>query len=125
MIMLNTELHDAADNFVAAVQGSEEIDTFVKARTAFQDDPELREIRKRFNERSADLQPKQSAGTLTQEEINDLRALRSSLNAHPVTARYIHARQGMVTALQECNRALSQELGFDFASAAAPPSCCG
>jgi len=97
----------------------------VKARTAFQDDPELREIRKRFNERSADLQPKQSAGTLTQEEINDLRALQSSLNAHPVTARYIHARQGMTAALQECNRALSQELGFDFASAAAPPSCCG
>jgi len=33
--------------------------------------------------------------------------------------------QEMVATLEECNRALSQELGFDFASAAAPPSCCG
>jgi len=123
--MLNTELHHATEACVASVRGAKEYDAFMKAQTAFQNDPELRAIRKRFSDRSSELQTKQSTGTLTQEEINELRALQSSLNTHAVTARYIHARRRMVATLQECNRALSQELEFDFASAAAPPSCCG
>jgi len=123
--MLNNELLHAAGAFVTTLQCSDEFDAFLKARTLFQNDPELGGIRKRFNARSTELQSKQATGTLTQEEINELRALQSSLNTHPTTVEYIHARQKMVATLEECNRALSQELGFDFASAAAPPSCCG
>lgn len=123
--MLNTELYHAAEMFVAAVQQSDAHDAFMKARTEYQNDPELRETRKRFNDRSTELHAEQSTGTLTQDEINELRALQSSLNTHAVTVRFVHTRQEMVATLQECNRALSRELGFDFASAAAPPSCCG
>ena len=122
--MLDSELHQAAEAFVASVRGATEYDAHLKAQTAFQSDPVLRGIRKRFNERSAELQTRQSRGTLTQEEIDELRGLQSALNAHPVTTRYIHARQALVATLQECNRALGQELRFDFASAAAQ-SCCG
>lgn len=125
MMMLNIDLHHAAEPFIAAVRGLEEYNAYVKAETAFQSDPGLREIRKHFNERSTELQTKQATGTLTQEEIAELRGVQTSLNAHPVTTEYIHARQKIVATLQECNRGLSQELGFDFASAAAPPSCCG
>ncbi len=123
--MLNTELHDAAEAFIAAVQQSDVYDAFTRTRTEFQGDPELRAIRKHFNERSTELQTKQSTGALSQEEIDELRALQSSVNTHPATARYIQARQSLVASLQECNRGLSQELGFDFASAAARQSCCG
>lgn len=123
--MLNTELHHAAETFVAAVQQSDALAAFIKARTEFHGDPELGEIRKRFNERSTELQTKQATGTLMQEEIDELRGLQNSLNTHPLTTEYIHARQKMVATLQECTRGLNQELGFDFASAAAPPSCCG
>lgn len=123
--MLNTELHHAAEMFVGAIQRSDDVRAFMKAQILFQNDPTLSEIRKHFNRRSTELQGKQSTGTLTQEEINELRGLQGSLNTHPVTAQYIHARQKMVETLEECNRSLSQELGFDFASAAAPASCCG
>ncbi len=122
--MLDTTLQDAAETFVRTLQVSEEFERFRKAQKLFQGDPELREIRKQFNNRSTELQSKQTAGTLTQDEIDELRALQSNLNKQPATVHYIVARQQMVAALQECNRALSEELGFDFA-AAAPRSCCG
>ena len=122
--MLNPELQKAAESFVSSVCSAAEYDAYVQAHTAFQRDPDLRGVRKRFNERSAELQTRQSRGTLTQEEIDELRGLQSALNAHPVTTRYIHTRQALVAALQECNRALGLELRFDFASAAAQ-SCCG
>ena len=122
--MLNPKLQKAAESFVSSVLSAAEYDEYLKAYVAFQSDPELRGVRKRFNERSAELQTKQSRGTLTQEEIDELRGLQSPLNAHPVTTRYIHARLALVATLQECNRALGQELRFDFASVAAQ-SCCG
>lgn len=123
--MLNSELRQAAERFVTSVRGATEFDAYLKAHIECQSDPVLRGIRKRFNERSAELQTKQSRGTLTQEEIDELRELQRNLNEHPVTTRYIHARQALVTSLQEHNRAVGQELGFDFASAAAAKSCCG
>lgn len=123
--MLNTELHDAAEALVAAIQQLDVYDVFTQTRAEFQGDPVLRAIRKHFNERSTELQNKQSTGGLSQEEINELRALQSNVNTHPVTTRYLQARQRLVVSLQEYNSRLSQELGFDFASAAARQSCCG
>ncbi len=123
--MLSTPLLLAAENFVVAIESSKEFDGFMKAKAVFKNHPELHMIRKRFDERATQLQPRQTAGTLTQDEISELRALQGKLNAHPVTSQFIRARINMVAALQDCNRALSAELGFDFAAAAAPPSCCG
>ena len=123
--MLNTELQNAVGAFVAILQGSETFEAFDTARGSFQNDPVLRDIRKRFNARATELQPKQSTGSLTQEEINELRSFQKSLNAHPTTVEYIRERQRIIALLQQCNQALSAELGFDFASAAAPASCCG
>jgi cell fate (sporulation/competence/biofilm development) regulator YlbF (YheA/YmcA/DUF963 family) len=125
MHMLNTELHHTAEIFVATLRTSDTFRAFVEAQAAFQRDAELQEIRTRFNVRFTELQGRQTTGTLTQDEINELRALQSRLNAHPTTVRYINTRQAMLAMLQECNGVLSKELGFDFASAAAPASCCG
>ncbi len=123
--MLSTPLLLAAENFVVAIKSSKEFDGFMKAKAMFKNHPELHMTRERFNKRSTQLQPKQTTGTLTKDEINELRALLDELNAHPVTNQFVRARINMVEALQGCNRALSAELRFDFAAAAAPPSCCG
>ena len=123
--MLNIQLQNAAEMFITAVMGSPEMEAFFKVKSEFQENPELRNIRKIFSEKQTALQAKQTAGTLTQDEIDSVRILQRRLNSHPITVRYAQARQAMVTRLHECNQSLSEALGFDFASAAAPPSCCG
>ncbi|MCX6122316.1 MAG: YlbF family regulator [Ignavibacteriales bacterium] len=123
--MLNTQLQTDAELFVNALINSHEMKAFVKAKAEFQGNPELREVRKQFGEKQTMAQSKQSHGTITQEEIDDVRALQKKLNSHPVTSTYTQTRQVMVNRLHECNDVLSKILRFDFASAAAPPSCCG
>jgi cell fate (sporulation/competence/biofilm development) regulator YlbF (YheA/YmcA/DUF963 family) len=122
---LDIQLQNAADTFVATLANSQEIRAFVKAKAEFQGNPELHKVRKQFSEKQTEVQAKQTAGTLTQDEIDSVRALQKKLNSHPVTMNYTQARQAMVDQLHECNQSLSKVLGFDFASASAPPSCCG
>lgn len=123
--MLNTPLQNAAEIFVNAVTSSPEMHAFLKAKSEFQGNPELRDARKQFSKKQTAVQAKHTAGTLTQDEIDSVRALQKKINSHPVTMHYAQARQAMVNRLHERNEALSKVLGFDFASAAAPPSCCG
>jgi cell fate (sporulation/competence/biofilm development) regulator YlbF (YheA/YmcA/DUF963 family) len=122
---LDIQLQNAADTFVATLTNSQEIRAFVKAKAEFQGNPELREVRKQFSEKQTEVQAKQTAGTLTQDEIDNVQALQNKLNSHTVTMNYTQTRHAMINQLHECNQALSNVMGFDFASAAAPPSCCG
>ena len=123
--MLTTQLRNAAEMFTAAVISTPEMDAFVRAKTVFRADPELQDLRKRLSQRSGELQAKQNTETLTQEEIDEVRFLQNTLNAHPITVQFVQARQAIIARLGECNEILSGEIGFDFASAAAPQSCCG
>jgi cell fate (sporulation/competence/biofilm development) regulator YlbF (YheA/YmcA/DUF963 family) len=123
--MLSRELQNATEMFVAAVAGCPEMDSFVRTKDVFQNDGELIELRKHIAELSKVVQSKQATGTPTQEEIDRMRGFQKSVNSHPLTVEYLQARKAIITRLQECNDAVSAEIGFDFASAAAPQSCCG
>ena len=123
--MLNTQLHNDAERFLKALANSLEMKSYLKAKIEFQGNPELGEVRKRFSEKQTEIRIKQTAGTLTQEDIESVRSLQNKLNSHPITIRYTQNRNAMVNQLHDCNQAISQVLGFDFAAAAAPPSCCG
>jgi len=123
--MLSKQLQNTGETFIAALMGSPEMDTFVKTKAVFQANAELCDLRKRFSEKSKAVQSKQLTGTLTQEEIDGMRALQTSVNSHPLTIQYVQARKAIVERLQECNAAVSEEIGFDFAVAAAPQSCYG
>jgi len=123
--MLTTQLQNAAKMFTTAVTATHEMDAFVKAKEVYRADPELQSMRKRLSQRSGELQAKQTTGALTQQEIDDVRFLQNTLNAHPITVQFVQARQAIIARLADCNEAVSTEIGFDFAAAAAPQSCCG
>ena len=69
-------------------------------------------------------QEKERHGSLTENDIARLRALQKTFNAHPATLRYARAQQDLITLLQDCNGAISADLGFDFAATAAPAATC-
>jgi cell fate (sporulation/competence/biofilm development) regulator YlbF (YheA/YmcA/DUF963 family) len=123
--MLTTQLQTAGETFVAAVTATPEMEAFVRAKAVFRADPELQDLRKRLSQRSGELQAKQTTGALTQQEIDEVQFLQNTLNAHPITVQFVQARHAIIARLGECNEAVSEEIGFDFAAAAAPQSCCG
>jgi cell fate (sporulation/competence/biofilm development) regulator YlbF (YheA/YmcA/DUF963 family) len=123
--MLTMQLQQAAELFVTSVTATPEMNAFVAAKNVFRSDVELQGLRKRLSQRSGELQAKQTTGALTQQEIDEVRFLQNTLNAHPITVQFVQARQAIIARLGECNEAVSGEIGFDFAAAAAPQSCCG
>jgi len=123
--MLTMHLQQAAEMFVTSVRATPEMNAFVAAKDVFRSDVELQGLRKRLSQRSGELQAIQKTRTLAQDEIDDVRFLQNTLNAHPITVQFVQARQAIIARLGECNEAVSEQIGFDFAAAAAPSSCCG
>ena len=112
--------------FAEALCGNRVISGFLEAKDDFDTDGELVVLRDEFAALMKRFQEKQFDGTLTQEDIAALRAAQSKVNTHPVTTRFVSARNEAMAVLRDCNTAMSELLGIDFAAAAAPAgSCCG
>ena len=123
--MISTELENAADAFVTALETDESISAFREAKRRFDQNEELKALRTTYSERLPELQRKQADGTLTQEDINALRSLQEKVNGHPVTVEMLRTQERATKVLQESNSAISEILGFDFsATAASPAGCC-
>ncbi len=122
--MIDIRLQLAAEEFIGCVKSSEAVKEFQNAERAFRSDPEITRIRTDYVSLAQEYQKKQSSGGLTQEEINRIRMLQAMLNKHPITVRYAQSRQTMIMMLRDCNAAISEVLGFDFAATAAPASRC-
>ena len=122
--MIDNQLKLAAEEFVRNLSSSQAVKEFKSAQTEYQNNPDVKKMREEYVSVAQNFQQKQSNGTLTQEDINVIRQLQTNLNKHPAIIRYAQAQQMMVMMLQDCNSAISEMLGFDFAATAAPTSSC-
>lgn len=123
--MISTELQNAADAFVTALETDESISAFREAKRRFDRNEELKALRTTYSERLPELQRKQADGTLTQEDINALRSLQEKVNGHPVTVEMLRTQEQATKVLHKSNSTISEILGFDFsATAASPAGCC-
>lgn len=115
-----------AMRFVAALRANETIRGFLKAKDDFDTNGELAALRTELAALVNWFQRKQLHGTLTKEDISSLRTVQMKVSTHAVTIRFVSARNEAMSVLQDCNAAMSELLGIDFAAVAAPAgSCCG
>lgn len=114
----------AADEFVGALQDNETIRKFQAAREAFGNDEELHGLRTDYSQILQQLQSKQLDGTLTEEDIAQLKSLQQRINQHPSTTMMIESQDKAVDVLASCNMEISNLLGFDFSATAAPAAAC-
>ena len=121
---MDAKLQEAANQFIESLQNNDTIAQFRTARGAFENDAGLHELRSTYGALVEEFQQKQADGTLTEEDINELRALQQKVNAHPTTTAMIQAQNDVQAVLGDCNAALSNTLGFDFAATAAPAAAC-
>lgn len=122
--MLEMKLKLAADEFIRYLLSSTPVKEFQVAKGQFENDPAIENMRREYTSMAKEYQQKERSGTLTQEEITGLRVVQKTFNAHPATVRYARAQQALIMVLQDCNGAISEDLGFDFAATAAPAASC-
>lgn len=122
---MELQLQQGADRFIAFLKNDPTVNAFTNANHAFFNDPELADLRKRYNELLMVARKKQYDGTLTQEEIDTIRTLQTKVGEHPITERFIRSRNEVIQVLNECNNEMSSLLGFNYAQVAAPPATCG
>jgi len=115
---------EAVEEFVRNLSSSQAVKEFQSAQTEYQNNPDVKKMQEEYVSVAQNFQQKQTNGTLTQEDINVIRQLQANLNRHPAIIRYAQTQQMMVMMLQDCNSAISEMLGFDFAATAAPTSSC-
>lgn len=122
--MLDQKLKLSAEDFVRAVKSSQPVKDFGLEQAAFNNDPVVKTLRERYTTLAREFQQKQAENRLTSEDIAQLKAVQRELNLHPVSQRFARAQQNMIAMLQECNNAMGEVLGFDFAATAASAARC-
>ena len=100
---------------------------FLRYRAAtdrLNDDAYASTILQRLSELQAELRFRQTGGSLTSEDLTQLRSLQGDAQRKPVIAEHLEAQQDVIDALRDINREISSWLGVDFASLARTPGCC-
>jgi cell fate (sporulation/competence/biofilm development) regulator YlbF (YheA/YmcA/DUF963 family) len=100
---------------------------FLRYRAAtdrLNDDAHASAILQRLSELQTELRIRQTGGTLTTEDLTQLRSLQGDAQRNPVIAEHLEAQQEVIDALRNINREISSWLGVDFVSLARTPGCC-
>jgi len=122
--MIDTQLKNIADNFIRSLQSIPEVIEYLTALESYENDEEIKILTDKYYSLSAEFQKKQYDGTLTQEEINELRTIVTKIQTNPLNLNLAEKQNNIKSILQECNVNISNEISMDFAKLAAPSSCC-
>ncbi len=124
---MDKTLRYAADELARAIQLTPEWRELETARTAYQTDPDVAVLAERLRKISEKWRRARSAGQeLPGKDAIELAEVQEKIQQHDIFLRQQAAVGAFVALLQETNRTISEPLGIDFASNAAPRrGCCG
>ena len=123
---MEKQIEYVADDFVRALQSVPEIIEYLDALSKYENNEEINNLTEKYYSLANEFQKKQYEGTLTQEEINELREIGSKVQNEPLNINLTEKQNAIKNILQECNAVISNEISMDFAKLAAPASgCCG
>ncbi len=103
---------------------SEPFTAYHAAHGRFNADPEARALLQRLSQSQAELRQKQARQTVTQSDVDHLKALQSAVQADRTIADYARTQQVAIGFLREINQEISELLGIDFAALAKRSGCC-
>ena len=120
---LPLELHQATENLIENLLASEACLTYQQSLVAMNSDSEARGLLDLLSTLQAALRHKQNTNSVTQTDVEELRAIQEQVQANAVIMAYSQSQQGAVNFLREINMEISQTLGMDFASLAKQNTC--
>jgi cell fate (sporulation/competence/biofilm development) regulator YlbF (YheA/YmcA/DUF963 family) len=121
---MEKQIEYVADEFVRALQATPMVIDYMEALAKVESNEEITNLTEKYHTLSAEFQKKQYDGTITQEEINELRTLISKIQNNALNIALAEKENLLKIILQGCNAAISNEISMDFAKLAAPSRCC-
>lgn len=122
-VNLPPNILSATEHLAAAILQAKPVAAYQKAIARLDADSEARELLERFMQAQTDLRMGQARNTVTQADIDQIRALQRQIQSNQKIMDYAEAQQKAVEYLPAVNQEISQLLGVDFASLAGPASC--
>jgi cell fate (sporulation/competence/biofilm development) regulator YlbF (YheA/YmcA/DUF963 family) len=123
VVTLPENISNAAEQLAAAILRVEPISAYQQAKARMDADLEAHELLERLSKAQADLRERHTQNTVTQADVEQLRALQRQVQSNPMIMDYAETQQKAIAYLPEVNQEISQLLGVDFASLAGPASC--
>lgn len=120
---MQQELSDSIDAFADALGSRPEYTDYNAAQDAFQQDEAAKELLGQLRSLSQELGQKQHQNELTEEDIEQYKALQAEFNGAEAVVHLQQQENKLTELLRSCNHEISQELDLDFAANAAPSGC--
>ena len=120
---LPLELHQATDNLIENLLASEAFLVYQQSQVIMNSDSEARELLDLLSTLQAALRHKQNTNSVTQTDVEELRAIQEQVQANAVIMAFAQSQQSAVNFLREINMEISEILGMDFASLAKQSAC--
>lgn len=115
-------LQEATNALAENLLASEPFINFDRARTELNSDSEAKTLLDQLSAAQSRLSQLQTQGGITQEEIEQYRALQAEVQSNARFIEYQNAQQSATNYLREINQEISQQLGLNF-SALVGKSC--
>lgn len=122
-ITLPPELHQATESLIENLLASEAFLAYQQSQAKMNSDSEARGLLDLLSTLQTALRHKQSANSVTQSDIDELRAVQTQVMANPVIMAFSQSQGDAVNFLREVNLEISQTLGVDFAALAKKSTC--
>jgi cell fate (sporulation/competence/biofilm development) regulator YlbF (YheA/YmcA/DUF963 family) len=120
---LPLELYEATDSLIQNLLASEPFLSYRKSRAQFESDSQAHALIERLSALQTELRRKQTNGSVTQTDIEELRTVQAQVQANATLIAYTNTQQNAVNFLREINQEISQLLGVDFAILAKQSTC--
>lgn len=116
-------LQEAAQALIENLLASEAFIRYRQAHARLHTDPEARALLEQLTQSQARLRQKQAGGSVTQSDLDELRALQTKVQHNRAIMDYAHSQQEAVDFLREINAEISGLLGVNFATFANHATC--
>lgn len=122
-MILNPDLYQASQKLADSVRQATPIAAYLYAKDSMESDPTAKSLLERFASAQAKLRVRQSTQSVTQEQMDHLRALQSEIRSNRLIVEYAETQQAAIAYLPSINQEISGYIGIDFASLAGSASC--
>ena len=121
--MIEMQVKNIADEFIRSVLSVPEVIEYLSALNKYENNEEITSLTEKYYSLSADFNKKQYDGTLTEEEINELRRITAEIKNNPLNIELADKQNIVKGILQGYNANISIEISMDFAKLSAPRVC--
>jgi cell fate (sporulation/competence/biofilm development) regulator YlbF (YheA/YmcA/DUF963 family) len=121
--ILSPELYQASTRLAEALSQAGPIAAYQKAKERMESDLHAKSLLARYASAQSELRFQQANQTVTQEQMDSIRALQTEVRSNRLILEFAETQQVAIAYLPHINQQISQHIGIDFASLTGSSSC--